>query len=45
MLAHDRFTAARCAAEPGFRDAPSFSGSFRTATGERPGRWQAASGV
>lgn len=40
LLAHDRFTAARCAAELGFPDASSFSAFFHNATGQRPGRWQ-----
>jgi AraC-like DNA-binding protein len=41
---HDRFTAARCATELGFRDPGAFSVFFRTATGRRPGAWQAAQG-
>jgi len=40
LLAHDRFTAARCAAELGFLDASSFSVFFRNATGQPPGAWQ-----
>ncbi len=40
LLAHDRFTAARCGAELGFLDASSFSVFFRNATGQRPGAWQ-----
>ncbi len=40
LLAHDRFTAARCASELGFLDASSFSVFFRNATGQRPGAWQ-----
>lgn len=42
LLAHDGFTAARCASELGFPDASSFSVFFRTATGVRPGRWLVA---
>jgi AraC family transcriptional regulator, transcriptional activator of pobA len=42
LLVHDRFTAARCATELGFRDPGAFSVFFRTATGRRPGAWQAA---
>ncbi|MEW2258712.1 helix-turn-helix transcriptional regulator [Streptomyces sp. NPDC047869] len=42
LLAHDRLTAARCAATLGFPDASNFSVFFRTATGIRPGAWQAA---
>ena len=41
MLVHDRFTAARCANELGFLDAAKFSAFFLSATGERPGAWQA----
>lgn len=40
LLAHDRFTAARCASELGFPDASNFSAFFRHATGQRPGAWQ-----
>ena len=40
LLAHDRFTAARCATALGFLDASSFSVFFRNATGPRPGAWQ-----
>jgi len=40
LLAHDRFTATRCATELGFLDASSFSVFFRNATGQRPGAWQ-----
>jgi AraC-like DNA-binding protein len=42
LLAHDRFTGVRCAAELGFPDASNFSLFFRNATGVRPGAWQAA---
>jgi AraC-like DNA-binding protein len=42
LLAHDRLTAAHCAARLGFPDASSFSVFFRRATGMRPGAWQAA---
>ena len=42
LLAHDRLTAAGCAAALGFPDASNFSVFFRTATGRRPGAWQAA---
>lgn len=41
MLAHDRWTAARCASALGFPDASNFSVFFRDATGLRPGAWQA----
>lgn len=41
LLAHDGFTAARCARELGFPDATSFSVFFRTATGLPPGGWLA----
>jgi AraC-like DNA-binding protein len=44
LLAHDRFTSARCAAELGFPDASNFSIFFRNATGTRPGAWQSAFG-
>lgn len=40
LLAHDRLTAAGCAAALGFPDASNFSVFFRTATGSRPGAWQ-----
>jgi len=40
LLAHDRFTAARCATELGFLNASSFSVFFRNTTGQRPGAWQ-----
>ncbi|XIG79300.1 AraC family transcriptional regulator [Streptomyces sp. SGAir0957] len=40
LLAHDRLTAARCAAALGFPDASSFSLFFYKATGQRPGAWQ-----
>lgn len=40
LLAHDGFTAARCASELGFRDASHFSVVFRRATGLPPGAWQ-----
>ena len=39
LLAHDRFTAARCARELGFVDASNFSAFFRHATGQPPGAW------
>ncbi|MGW2235233.1 helix-turn-helix domain-containing protein [Streptomyces sp. NPDC001759] len=42
LLAHDRLTAARCAAALGFPDASNFSVFFTKATGMRPGAWQAA---
>jgi len=42
LLSHDRFTAARCADELGFRDASRFSAFFRNATGRPPGAWQAS---
>ncbi|MER6785730.1 helix-turn-helix transcriptional regulator [Streptomyces sp. NPDC000658] len=45
LLAHDRLTAARCAATLGFPDASNFSVFFRKATGMRPGAWQAAAAV
>lgn len=45
LLAHDRLTAARCAATLGFPDASNFSVFFRKATGMRPGAWQAAATV
>lgn len=45
LLAHDRLTAARCAAALGFPDASSFSVFFRQATGTRPGAWQAEAAV
>ncbi|MEW1776660.1 helix-turn-helix transcriptional regulator [Streptomyces sp. NPDC086777] len=45
LLAHDRLTAARCAAVLGFPDASNFSVFFRQATGTRPGAWQAAAAV
>ncbi|MFH9426119.1 helix-turn-helix domain-containing protein [Streptomyces sp. NPDC017529] len=45
LLAHDRLTAARCAATLGFPDASNFSVFFRKATGMRPGAWQAAVAV
>ncbi|CAM5675452.1 AraC family transcriptional regulator OS=Streptomyces tendae OX=1932 GN=F3L20_14585 PE=4 SV=1 [Streptomyces tendae] len=41
LLAHDRLTAAQCAAVLGFPDASNFSVFFRNATGMRPGAWQA----
>lgn len=41
LLAHDGFTAARCARELGFPDATGFSVFFRTATGLPPARWLA----
>ncbi len=41
LLAHDRLTAARCAATLGFPDASNFSAFFHKATGMRPGAWQA----
>lgn len=40
LLAHDRFTAARCATELGFIDASSFTVFFRNTTGQPPGAWQ-----
>lgn len=40
MLAHDRFTAARCANELGFPDAAGFAAFFRHGTGMTPGSWQ-----
>jgi len=40
LLAHDRLTAAACAAALGFTDASNFSVFFRRATGQRPGAWQ-----
>ncbi|GAB3557087.1 AraC family transcriptional regulator [Spelaeicoccus albus] len=40
MLAHDRFTAARCASELGFPDASGFSAFFRHGTGLYAGAWQ-----
>lgn len=40
LLAHDRLTAAGCAAALGFLDASSFSVFFRNATGVRPGAWR-----
>lgn len=42
LLAHDRLTAASCAAALGFPDASNFSVFFRTATGTPPAAWQAA---
>ncbi|MFC9288454.1 helix-turn-helix domain-containing protein [Streptomyces sp. NPDC057052] len=45
LLAHDRLTAARCAAALGFPDASNFSVFFLRATGMRPGAWQAAAAV
>ncbi|MGN6607536.1 MAG: helix-turn-helix domain-containing protein, partial [Jatrophihabitans sp.] len=42
LLAHDRYTAARCAHALGFPDASNFSLFFRNATGTRPGAWQSA---
>ncbi|MFF8990119.1 helix-turn-helix domain-containing protein [Streptomyces sp. NPDC014983] len=45
LLAHDRLTAARCADALGFPDASNFSVFFRTATGTRPGAWQATVAV
>lgn len=42
LLAHDRLTAAACAAALGFPDASNFSVFFRNATGTAPGAWQAA---
>ncbi|MGW3264897.1 helix-turn-helix domain-containing protein [Streptomyces sp. NPDC001056] len=45
LLAHDRLTAARCADALGFPDASNFSVFFRTATGMRPGAWQATVAV
>ncbi|MFC9281127.1 helix-turn-helix domain-containing protein [Streptomyces collinus] len=45
LLAHDRLTAAHCAATLGFPDASNFSVFFRNATGMRPGAWQVAAGV
>lgn len=44
MLAHDRFTAARCARELGFPDASGFSAFFRNATGMSAGAWQRQAG-
>ncbi|WP_166983729.1 helix-turn-helix domain-containing protein [Paramicrobacterium fandaimingii] len=41
LLAHDRYTSARCASELGFMDASNFSLFFLRATGQRPGAWQA----
>lgn len=41
LLAHDRFSAARCAAALGFADASNFSAFFTRTTGRRPGAWQA----
>lgn len=41
LLAHDRLTAASCAARLGFPDASNFSVFFKQATGMRPGAWQA----
>jgi AraC-like DNA-binding protein/mannose-6-phosphate isomerase-like protein (cupin superfamily) len=40
MLAHDRFTAARCARELGFPDASGFSAFFHHGTGMPAGAWQ-----
>ncbi|MEU2058534.1 helix-turn-helix domain-containing protein [Streptomyces bungoensis] len=45
LLAHDRLTAARCAAALGFPDASNFSVFFQKATGKRPGAWQATVAV
>jgi AraC-like DNA-binding protein len=45
LLAHDRLTAAGCAAALGFPDASNFSVFFRNATGARPGAWQSAAGA
>jgi AraC-like DNA-binding protein len=42
LLAHDRLTAASCAAVLGFPDPSTFSVFFRNATGMRPGAWQTA---
>lgn len=44
LLAHDRLTAAGCAAALGFPDASGFSVFFRNATGTRPGAWQQQAG-
>lgn len=41
LLAHERFTAARCARELGFPDPSNFSLFFQNITGMRPGAWQA----
>lgn len=41
LLAHDRLSAAACAAALGFPDASNFSVFFQKATGLRPGAWQA----
>ncbi|MCW4457966.1 AraC family transcriptional regulator [Microbacterium sp. MPKO10] len=41
LLAHDRLTAAQCAAALGFADASVFSAFFHRECGIRPGRWQA----
>ncbi len=43
MLAHDRFTAARCARELGFADASGFSAFFRQHEGLPAGEWQKGS--
>lgn len=40
LLAHDRYSASRCATELGFSDASRFSAFFRGAVGEPPGAWQ-----
>jgi AraC-like DNA-binding protein len=45
LLAHDHFSAARCATALGFPDASAFSVFFRKATGMRPGAWQASRGA
>ncbi|MGW5861598.1 helix-turn-helix domain-containing protein [Streptomyces sp. NPDC055239] len=45
LLAHDRLTAASCAAALGFPDASNFSVFFQNAAGVRPGAWQAAATV
>ncbi|MGC4935321.1 helix-turn-helix domain-containing protein [Gordonia sp. DT30] len=42
LLAHDRLSAASCAAALGFPDASNFSVFFRKTTGLRPGAWQTA---
>lgn len=42
LLAHERLTAAACAARLGFLDASNFSVFFRNATGSPPAAWQAA---
>lgn len=41
LLAHDRLTAAQCAAALGFADSSAFSAFFLRESGTRPGRWRA----